>query len=147
MKATVEGRAMSDDCEKEVLRRTLEHERGTWREDLRTRFAPWFDQAVWGFRCHDGWSGIIAELTAEIARIVGGPEGAPELRVVEVKEKLGGLRYYIWHVPEKHALAVAEAKQRAEDRSFETCEVCGKPGKLVRSDGYWHTACLEHENL
>lgn len=137
---------MSSDYEKEALRRTLEHERGTWREDLRTRFAPWFDGLVWGFRCHDGWSRIITELTEEIARIVDGPQGAPELRVVEVKQKLGGLRYYVWHVPEKHALAVAEAKQRAEERSFETCEVCGKPGKLVRSDGYWHTACPEHED-
>jgi hypothetical protein len=138
---------MSDDDENEVLRRTLEHERGTWREDLRTRFAPWFDRVAWGFRCHDGWFDIITELTEEIARIVGGPERTPDLRVVDVKEKFGGLRYYVRHVPDKHALAIAEAKQRAEERSFETCEVCGRPGRLVQSDGYWHTACPEHEDL
>jgi len=137
---------MSSDYEKEVLRRTLEHERGTWREDLRRRFAPWFDELVWGFRCHDGWSGIITELTEEIARIVGGPESAPDLRVVEVKEKFGGLRYYAWCLPEAHALGIGKAKKRAYDRSFETCEICGKPGRLVQSSGYWHTACREHED-
>lgn len=137
---------MSSDYEKEVLRRTLEHERGTWREELRARFAPWFDHVVWGFPCLDGWSGIITELTVEIARIVGGPEGAPKLRVADVKERFGGLRYYVRYVPDKHALAVAEAKERAEKRSFQTCEVCGKPGRLIRSDAYWHTACPEHED-
>src|SRR3546814_8887320 len=91
--AVVGQGGMSDDYEKEVLRRTLEHERGTWREDLRRRFAAWFDQVAWGFRYHDGWSEIIVDLTEEIARIVGGPEGAPDLRVVDVKEKFGGLRY------------------------------------------------------
>src|SRR3546814_12709906 len=83
--AVVGQGGMSDDYEKEVLRRTLEHERGTWREDLRRRFEPWFDQVAWGFRCHDGWSEIIVDLTEEIARIVGGPESPPDLRVVDVR--------------------------------------------------------------
>lgn len=76
----------------------------------------------------------------------GGFEGVPDLRVVDVKEKFGGLRYYVRHVPDRHALAIAEAKQRAEERSFQTCEVCGEPGRLVLSSGYWHTACPEHED-
>lgn len=70
-------------------------------------------------------------------------------------------------MPEEHALAIGKAKKRAYDRdgwsgiitdlteenarvvgglSFETCEICGKPGRLVQSSDYWHTACPEHED-
>lgn len=137
---------MSGEYGREVLRRVLERERGTWRERLRAKYELWFRDLEWGFQCHDGWRHLIEELTEEIAKIVGGPAGAPEMKIVQIKEKFGGLRYYVRHVPERHSDAVYAAVNRAGQRSFEVCEVCGWPGRLVKSIGYWHTACPEHED-
>src|SRR3546814_9261520 len=85
---------MSDRHERNFLRWLADHERGTWREDLRSRYAPWFDGMPWGFEVGDGWRALIEQLTAEVSDIVGGPDVDPKPRVVQVKEKFGELRYY-----------------------------------------------------
>jgi len=105
---------MSGEYGREVLRRVLEQERGTWRERLRNQYEPWFDKLIWGFQCYDGWRELIENLTAEIARIVGGPAGAPEMRIVQIKEKFGGLRYYVRHVPEQHSELGSGASRSAK---------------------------------
>ena len=134
-----------DDFEERLLREVADAERGTWREDLRTSYAPWYDMLDFGFQCADGWRDIVTELTAEIAKVVGGPDAAPGLKVVQVKEKLGMLRFYIRDVPELHGDAVGVAVGRAEERSAKTCESCGAAGKLRQSEhGYWHVACDSH---
>ncbi len=57
----------------------------------------------------------------------------------QVKEKFGGLRFYIdggddW---------VYGAISMAEAMSYRTCEVCGGPGK-TRGTGWIRTTCDEH---
>src|SRR3546814_7143356 len=39
---------MDDDFERQLLRRMADDERGTWREELRADFAPWFDDLHFG---------------------------------------------------------------------------------------------------
>lgn len=134
-----------DDFEEGPLREVAHQERGTWREELRLSYAPWFDDLDLGFQCGDGWREIVTQLTGAIAVIVGGPDAAPGIRVVQVKEKLGTLRYYAWYVPEPYADAVWQAIQGAENDSARICETCGQTGRLRESrDGYWHTACDVH---
>jgi hypothetical protein len=59
--------------------------------------------------------------------------------VYQVKEKFGGLRFYIGAGSDE----IHERVQQAEDESYSVCEVTGKPGEL-RSDLYWmHTLCDE----
>jgi hypothetical protein len=136
---------MSDDSDARLQRLISNEERGTWREALRADFAPWFDDLFWGLQCGDGWRDIICRLTAEIACIVGGPDAAPQIRIVQVKEKLGTLRYYVQDVPEVHRAAVNAAIWQAEERSAATCEACGGPGRLRETEeGYWYTACDSH---
>lgn len=136
---------MSDDFDERLNKEIAEEERGTWREDLRADYDPWFDTLDLGFQCRDGWRELIASLFAEIAEIVGGPQSAPNINVVQVKQKLGYLRCYVWSVPEEHRDAVREAIQRAFMRSSEICEDCGDAGSLRCSRcGYWHVACDEH---
>jgi hypothetical protein len=60
----------------------------------------------------------------------------------QVKEKFGGLRFYVGYVGSRsrwvqHIIATAEAA------SYETCEVCGKPGKM-RPGGWITTLCDLH---
>lgn len=58
---------------------------------------------------------------------------------VQVKEKFGGLRFYV----EKSNQQAQNYITFAESMSYRTCEVCGKPGNLY-TDG-WHTVlCTEH---
>lgn len=58
------------------------------------------------------------------------------LRVLQIKEKFGGLRIYVsQETPESLAL-IKDAEQRAS----KTCEYCGKPGELV-NNGWAKTLC------
>ena len=58
-----------------------------------------------------------------------------DIMITQVKEKFGGLRFYIGGASTEIHDKIAEV----EDRSFEICELCGEPGKngpLVEG-GYW----------
>ncbi len=70
-----------------------------------------------------GWHRIILDLDAKLAAIV------PDYKVLQVKEKFGGLRYYIdWHQDQNPVLR--GLIDEAERASFRTCEYCGEPGEL-----------------
>jgi hypothetical protein len=79
-----------------------------------------------GFMCGDGWFKIVYDLSKKITKI------DPNCEAVEVKEKWGGLRFYV--NPTKRE--VFDAIDKAEERSFHTCEECGKEGKF-REDIPW----------
>lgn len=63
-------------------------------------------------------------------------ENGDTYRPVQIKEKFGGLRYYMG----SETKAMTEAISEAERKSFETCEQCGAPGKLRRG-GWISTLC------
>ena len=94
-----------------------------------------------GFAVDDGWELLIRRLSEKlepIARKTG-------LYAVQVKEKFGGLRFYV----EKNASDEAEsAIDAAEEESFRICERCGAAGS-TREYGNWLSTlcdtCHEHE--
>jgi hypothetical protein len=105
----------------------------------------------WGFSHGDGWYAIIDSLCASIQnhinnkryqfREMSQEDFDEEHQVVaaQVKEKFGGLRFYIdggddW---------VYGAISMAESMSYRTCEVCGAPG-VTRGTGWIRTTCDEH---
>jgi hypothetical protein len=96
----------------------------------------------WGFECGDGWEPLIRKLSQEVeAIIVAMPEKErKKFRVKQVKEKFGTLRFYMGVAHD----AIRAAIDRAEQESAQTCEDCGKPGK-VRSGGWISVLCDEHE--
>jgi len=92
--------------------------------------------------CHgDGWFEILWRLCEALAPLVAAAEkqtGRP-FEVLQVKEKLGGLRFYVNHRTD----AICERITAAELESMRTCEVCGQPG--TRRMGNWiRTLCDEH---
>ena len=92
--------------------------------------------------CHgDGWFDILWRLCEDLEPLVAEAEkqtGRP-FEVLQVKEKLGGLRFYVNHRTD----AISEHITTAELESIRTCEVCGQPGK--RREGNWiRTLCDEH---
>src|SRR5262249_3378428 len=91
----------------------------------------------WGFDVGDGWYDIIDKLCAEIQAIAD--KDGLEVRAAQVKEKFGGLRFYVDGGNDKIRAAIS----RAEAASGETCETCGKPGKIV-GISWMYCACPDH---
>lgn len=60
----------------------------------------------------------------------------------QVKEKFGGLRFYVNGATDKHWNYISFA----ENMSYRTCEQCGAPGKRY-TDGWHQTLCDHHAKL
>ena len=87
-----------------------------------------------GFEHGDGWFALLDKLSADITEL-DNRDGTTTI-ATQVKEKYGGLRFYTGRATD----AVFEVITRAEDKSLETCEVCGEPGKQ-RGNGWVYTMC------
>ena len=91
----------------------------------------------WGFSCNDGWFALIDVLCREIER--HGQSRGLDVVAVQVKEKLGGLRFYV-----RGADAYVNGLiWMASALSEHICEECGAPGRLS-NDGWLRTSCTEH---
>ena len=86
-----------------------------------------------------GWYKIILNLDAAISAII------PDYVVLQVKEKFGGLRYYIDLIPENHYKQVDDLIRDAEKAAWNTCEVCGNPGS-TRNDRWWRRTLCDYCN-
>ena len=80
-----------------------------------------------------GWRPLVNQLLDDLLEL--GWDGA----VYDVKEKFGGLRFYIGAGSDE----IHERIQQAEDESYSVCEVTGKPGKLRSDLGWMRTLCDE----
>jgi hypothetical protein len=89
-----------------------------------------------GFECGDGWFPLIDTLCHTIQNYVDN-NSKPQPIVVQVKEKLGTLRFYADNTDR----LIDGMIWLAEAISARTCEVCGQPGKL-NTEG-WHTVRCE----
>lgn len=87
----------------------------------------------WGFECGDGWEPIVRDLSAGLeALILELPESERgDYRAMQVKEKFGGLRFYMTMSTDEMQALIDDA----ERKSYETCEACGQPGCVRR--GSW----------
>lgn len=80
-----------------------------------------------------GWSNIIERLVTDLEKL--GWDGT----VFQVKEKFGGLRFYIGSGSNEVFKRISEA----EKESYQTCENDGRPGKLDDSHYWVLTLCPE----
>jgi hypothetical protein len=97
----------------------------------------------WGFEHDDGWFDILWRLCEDLEPLVAEFElaGGPKFEVLQVKEKFGGLRFY---VNCRGHEAISQRIGIAADESFRTCEVCGQPG-TPREGGWIKTLCDKHD--
>lgn len=95
-----------------------------------------------GMGCHSGigkgWLPIVEKLDADLAELV------PDYTIDQIKQKLGGLRYYTGSVPKDVQQQVYQLITDAEILAEETCEVCGELGSRHVVKGYIQTKCKEH---
>ena len=107
----------------------------------------------WGFECADGWFDIIDGLCSDIQSHIDNqnysinfkkergtlPPDSPEfpqIEAVQVKEKFGGLRFYVNYEDDY----VRGLISMAETMSYKICEDCGNPGK-PNDSGWICTLC------
>lgn len=90
---------------------------------------------VFGIECGDGWYSLIYALCRNIDRLV--KEGDPYPKVVQVKEKFGGLRFYI----DTGSDAIFNIIDFAEDLSYSICEKCGSTRNVTQTKGWIITLC------
>ena len=88
---------------------------------------------LFGWEIEKGWHPLVKELIEELKKL--GWDG----HISQIKEKFGGLRFYIGCGND----AIFDAIDRAEHKSYTICEECGKPG-VLRSGGWLRTLCDEH---
>ena len=74
-----------------------------------------------------GWSSLVEELYKLC--------DANDIMITQVKEKFGGLRFYIGGAPEE----IHDKIEEVENLSITICEQCGEPGENgpITEGGYW----------
>lgn len=89
--------------------------------------------------CLPGWLNLIDELCRTLKIHLDSHPDVPQAKVLQVKEKFGGLRFYF----SDGDTACRGAVAAAEERSLSTCEVCGQTGAL--REGRWLSVrCVDH---
>lgn len=86
------------------------------------------------FSVDQGWYPLIKELIDDLIKLGWNKQ------VCQVKEKFGGLRFYINEGSEE----IYKRITQAENDSYKICEVTGKPGEL-RNDMSWYTTLCDEE--
>lgn len=86
--------------------------------------------------CDEGWFDLIWKLCEDIDVIVN-RESLTDFRVDQIKEKFGGLRFYVDGANKE----VFDLINNAEVKSFKTCEICGKHGSMYVGWGWFKTLC------
>jgi len=92
-----------------------------------------YDRALAVDSVGEGWAPLIHEVFDYMEK------NRVHSKIVQVKEKWGGLRIYTDVIHE----GLDEKIRSMEKKSFTICEVCGEPGAL-RGGGWYRTLCDTH---
>lgn len=109
------------------------------REKLNS--GAFFSPIAFGFECGDGWTDLLVELCTKIQKHISSlPENVSKgIKVSQVKEKFGTLRFYMWFTDD----VIESYIHEAEIKSAKTCEVCGAPGE-IRGKHWIYCSCEAH---
>jgi hypothetical protein len=87
------------------------------------------------FECKDGWFDIINKFSQLVE-----PLCTDSMYATQVKEKFGGIRFYMSEETEKISSLIRDL----EYHSLITCETCGAPGKR-RGRDWLYVSCDNHK--
>lgn len=99
-------------------------------EKLKEKIAPGWMQVI---QVDEGWYQLVVDCDRELSLF------DPRYKILQIKEKFGGLRYYIkpsetCYEPRR----LHDVISRYEEIAAKTCEATGKPGVLMKSIGGWY---------
>lgn len=127
----------------------------TFFDDLKAKYPLMYGDVYCGMYVDKGWHKIISALSEAIQSYIDGrkahnewslkngyepQEEIPQVKVAQIKEKFGGLRFYY----DGGDGFVSGLVTMAEYWADSTCEVCGETGKQ-RSGGWIKTLCDKHD--
>ncbi len=123
--------------------------KGELQQRIIERWPTWFNTTgdigktlmPFGFQHGDGWFNLVWQLCERLEPLVAvtEQEGGCSFRVLQVKEKFGGLRFYTTF----GNAAISALIETAEAESCHICELCGQPG--IRRGASWITTrCDKH---
>lgn len=81
-----------------------------------------------------GWENLIKELDSKLSEL------DPNYTIDQIKEKFGGLRYYI-STDSKNADKMFQLEIEYERKSFTICEYCGSEEDVTTEGGWLKTLC------
>ena len=89
------------------------------------------------FGVSNGWFGLIKSLIEDLIEL------GWDKQTCQVKEKFGGLRFYI----NSGTSDIHRRILQAETDSYTICEKCGEPGELRKDIGWYFTLCNTHHKM
>lgn len=103
----------------------------TWEE----RWPDRFGECI-GCDCPPGWADVVEKTLVQLVEI-------PELKIIQIKEKFGGLRLYISNPdgPEEDWRKAAWHVEQAEYVCWFVCQDCGTTKDVSTSGGWRRTLC------
>lgn len=100
--------------------------------EVRNSLSPWFAvEGFCGFFPPQGWLDLVLRLHNNVKEV------SPDYRIVQVKEKFGGLRYYVDNASESAHSLIREA----EKESLTVCQNCGSRDASLCEHGWVATLC------
>lgn len=113
-----------------------------YSEYLHTKSRYEFIKDKVGQKMYGGSGDIITQGEIDLRKQLMDEEARKVPVAVQVKEKFGGLRFYVHAATDKHYDYISFA----ESMSYRTCEECGAPGKRY-TDGWHRTLCEVHAEM
>ena len=107
------------------------------KEELYKRYPAIFEHER-EISCGDGWFDLIDALCEQLQHGTE-EQGMPQVVAVQVKEKFGGLRFYV----QEHSDQQRGMITLAQAMSYRICDVCGARGEL-RGPIIARTRCDKH---
>jgi hypothetical protein len=86
------------------------------------------------FDVDSGWYPLIKDLIEDLIKL------GWDKQICQVKEKFGGLRFYINTGSDE----IFKRIHLAENQSYEICETCGEKGEMRTDLGWYSTLCNKH---
>jgi hypothetical protein len=117
-----------------------------WESEMHDKY-PKTLKGLSYFEINEGWKELVEEITSKIEVVNNKYSPSSYIRAAQVKQKFGGLRYYISieEIDEQDVRYVYDMIAEAEKRSFTICEYCSSPAKNTTGRHYHvETVCDEH---
>lgn len=109
-------------------------------QDLYDKFPVTMRNVYCSARYGKGWHPVIMELTAKIEAYNADKSGDDVIECHQIKEKFGGLRYYVSWGSEEVERWITEAERKTRDM----CEFCGAVPVRATKSGWVKRLCEPH---
>lgn len=84
-----------------------------------------------------GWGDLVDQVLLQVYVL------DPNIYISQIKEKFGGLRIY-YVTESKKEKELEKVVSEAEKKSYEVCQICGKPGRPAKFGSWTMTVCDYH---